>query len=542
MIKPESNAPASMQPWVRTTDKQLERLEAVVERIDSTLNANSTSVDQTQNQSLANTFTFTPTADGGTVANSSGMNFTGPLTAEGSVSVAGSIVVGNPARQELDPVTGNPIGTLPNFRVNSGSYQVNPVTQAEYYTSGNLKVVDTFLDVNAYGAINGDGLAITLSNEGQTERANIQILGVTGDGTTAVYQIANNPSNVATYTAGKYVNITGVIPSVYNGSNMIITSVNTSVSPMTFSIASAATGAYTSGGYVTINQSNSIYEGKLSVRGPAPDYTGVTVEQDGVYLGASGGDPALATTYMDLNGFTGPNVTVDQAVIGGTRLFISSTAPTAVNDGDIWIDKSATPALTSLNLQNAGDNIYISNNPGGSLGPGNGVILAPQMVFATADSATSSSSSLISAFPSANDVLSNLEPNKIYRVRGKYFINFSFSVNAGNVNIKYAFSAAPSSMKYSFKSYAQTPATNTTRVGTATIDTFPVLFNLSSSAAYVVEVDGYFITNATSYSTFTPQFNCTATPGTFANIQTGSWLELEKIGNASQSLIAGNWA
>jgi hypothetical protein len=76
------------------------------------------------------------------------------------------------------------------------------------------------------------------------------------------------------------------------------------------------------------------------VQGPAPDYTGVTIEQDGVFIGTNGGDPNIAVARLDSTGLTAPSAFIDQAVINGTRLFISSTAPTAVNDGDIWIDKS----------------------------------------------------------------------------------------------------------------------------------------------------------------------------------------------------------
>jgi hypothetical protein len=340
MIKPESNAPSPMKPWVRVTDNQLTKLETRIAKVENTINGGNASIDYKQNQNLNNTFSFTSLDDGSTVTNAGSMNFTAPVTTEGKLSIAGSLIVGDPSRKDYDPTTGLPIASIPNLEIIAGWQEVNPVTETEYYTSGQLNTTDTFLNMDAYGIIHGDGLQIVLANDGQTERQNIAILGVVGDGTNATYQIENNASNVATYTAGKYVNITGVIPSDYNGANLLITSVNTGVSPMTFTILNTSTTAYTSGGYVTINQANSIYEGKLSVQGPSPDYYGVTVEQDGVYLGSNGGDPSLATTKLELAGVTAPSAFVDQAVINGTRLFISSTPPTAVNDGDIWIDKA----------------------------------------------------------------------------------------------------------------------------------------------------------------------------------------------------------
>lgn len=359
MIKPESNAPASMKPWVRTTDKQIEELETAVSKITSALNNNTAGIDHEQNQSLSNTFSFTPLDDGSTVTNSQAMNFTGPVTTESDISIAGSLVVGDPSRQEYDPLSGEAIGSIPNLEVISGQLEINPITEIEYYTTGQLNMTDTSFNVDSYGLIHGDGLQITLANDGNAERQNIEILGATGTGTDETFQIANNASNVAVYTAGRYVNITGIDPVGYNGSNLLITSVNTGVSPMTFTIAGTETAAYVAGGYVTINEANSIYEGKLTVQGPSPDYTGVTVSQGGVFVGSNGGDPALSDVVLDSTGLTAPSAFIDQAVINGTRLFISDTAPTAVNDGDIWIDKAgiftqgssyALPTATSTTL------------------------------------------------------------------------------------------------------------------------------------------------------------------------------------------------
>jgi len=340
MIKPESNAPASMKPWVRTTDKQIEELETAVSKITNTLNAGNSSIDHEQNQSLSNTFSFTPLDDGSTVTNSQAMNFTGAITSESDISIAGSLIVGDPSRQQYDPLSGEATGSIPNLEVISGQLEINPVTEVEYYTTGKLNMTDTSFNVDAYGLIHGDGLQIVLANDGNAERQNIEILGATGTGTAETFQIANNTSNVAIYTAGKYVNITGVDPVGYNGSNLLITSVDTGISPMTFTVTGTESGAYVGGGYVTINQANSTYEGKLSVQGPAPDYTGVTIEQDGVFIGSNGGDPNIAIARLDSTGLTAPSAFIDQAVINGTRLFISPTAPTAVNDGDIWIDKT----------------------------------------------------------------------------------------------------------------------------------------------------------------------------------------------------------
>jgi len=71
--------------------------------------------------------------------------------------------------------------------------------------------------------------------------------------------------------------------------------------------------------------------------------------------------------------------------------------------------------------------------------------------------------------------------------------------------------------------------------------TISVTATLAGSTQLVTELDGYFVTHATLASTLTPQFSCTATSGSSAVIQAGSWFEIEKLGTASQTLIAGNW-
>jgi hypothetical protein len=337
-----------MKPWVRVTDNQIEELQSGLARLESLITSSSENIDYELNQGITDTFTFTPLEDGSTQSSAGAVNFTGAITSESDISLAGSLIVGDPSRQEYNPVTGEPIALIPTLEVISGKSEINPITELEYYKTGQLNINDTSLNVDAYGVIHGDGLQITLVNDGQLERNNIAILGATGNGTSQTFQIANNSSNVALYTAGKYVDISGIDPSGYNGDNLLIVSVNTGVSPMTFTVAGETSATYVAGGYVTINQANSIYEGKLSVQGPAPAYTGVTVDQNGVHVGTNGGDPAVSNVTLDSTGLTAPNAFIDQAIINGTRFFISDTPPTAVNDGDIWLDRSGSIQLPSV--------------------------------------------------------------------------------------------------------------------------------------------------------------------------------------------------
>jgi len=167
MIKPESHAPSPMKPWVRTTDSQIQQIESNVARIQSVLDATSTNIDYELNQGLSNTFEFTPLEDGSTQASAGDINFTGAITSESDISVAGTLLVGDPARQEFDPTTGDAIGSIPTLEVVAGELQVNPITEVEYYTAGQINTTDTSFDLNGYGLITGDGMQLTLSNNGQ---------------------------------------------------------------------------------------------------------------------------------------------------------------------------------------------------------------------------------------------------------------------------------------------------------------------------------------------------------------------------------------
>lgn len=343
MIKPESNAPSPMQPWVRTTDEQIAALEAQVAQLAS-LSGVATSPDHEQNRGISDTFSFTELSDGTLQASSAAMSFSGSVEAQAGVAVDGTLAVGNLQRQEFNPITGEAIGSIPNFEVTAGQYGNNPVTEVEYYTDGKLNVTDTTLNVNGYGQINGDGLAVTLMNSGAAERANVSIVTVSGTGTEATYQIENNATNIALYTPGKYVNVSGINPDVYNGENLLITSVDIVSSPMKFVVSSTATGAYVAGGYVTISQPNSLYEGKLSVMGPAPSYNGVTINSGGVFVGPDGGDPASYGSFMSQDEIYTPALATDNLAVNGYNIYVSATAPASPSNNDIWINPEAGKA------------------------------------------------------------------------------------------------------------------------------------------------------------------------------------------------------
>ena len=263
-------------------------------------------------------------------------------------------------------------------------------------------------------------------------------------------------------------------------------------------------------------------------------------------VGTSSADTSAALTINRTDSLT-TNIANVYVYSNNTRLYGTLT----LNGGTTTLAPLKLTAGTSLTtpvygaVEASTDTIYLTNNPGStSTGPGRGVVLAPQMVFSLANSSTSSSGSATSIFAAANDVLSVLEANKLYRFRAKYYSSFTYAGSAGAISIIFAFSNAPTAIKYSYKTYPQTAsfATSMTSFGTYSVTTAsPIMASQSSSGSWVTEIDGYFTTHATLTSTLTPQFSQNAVSST-GTMTAGSWFEVEKLGTATTTSIAGNWA
>ena len=249
-------------------------------------------------------------------------------------------------------------------------------------------------------------------------------------------------------------------------------------------------------------------------------------------------------TYVNAGnnlGWTGPYLPVSGGTMTGNITLEAGTTSVAPLTLDTTGVVLTTPSVGAVEVTS--DAVYVTNNPGTtSTGPGRGNILPKQMVFAQANS-TASTNTTVSAFASTYDVLSVLEPAKLYRFRAKYFSSFTYAGSAGAMNLLFGFSNAPTTFRYTFKTYPQTPGTSNTQQGAASVTTaITVVPSQSTAGTWVTEIDGYFTTHATLTSTFTPQFAGTASNSSTYTIQTGSYLELEKLGSSTTAVVAGNWA
>ena len=369
---------------------------------------------------------------------------------------------------------------------NSGSVTIDVGVKSGFGTLGAINIGTTNAGVITVGSFSSTSLLLGASASSPTSARNISIAGATGTTSTGSFQTTLNLNNWYAISAGGTA-------SVNLGGG--------------FSLGTGGTSTISIGSWNNNSGTQTI--------------------------GIGTGNGTSTTT---LNGTT--TLTGALTLATGT----ASLAPLKLAAGT----NLTTPVYGAVEAVT--DAVYITDNPGStSTGPGRGVVLPKQMVFsqANASAGPSTSSVTVSAFAAANDVLSVLEPAKLYRFRAKYFISTSFSSGIYTMALLHTFSNAPASIKYSFKTYPQTVGTTMKAMGVVSAVTFdPLNGTQSASGTWVVEVDGYFTSHATLTSTLTPQvqINPSAGGNNGATVQAGSWFEIEKLGTSTQTLIAGNWA
>jgi hypothetical protein len=367
----DSNAPSDMQPWVRQTEAEIEALKNTVKNLVNQLNQSGARVDSLLNSSLDNTFNFNPQQDGSTIATAGTIDFDGTVSTLQPLNVEHSLVVGQRTElieafdEEIGETVFGTTGSSPYIEIAPGSLAVNPVTQQDFYTPGTFKINDTSIDINGYGQISGDGLAITLNNPSNVAGYRAEIVDVTsgviyqdnpaleeGDPEdeilVTIYEIADSPESREVIAVGNYINITGCEPEELNESNALIVEIDLLPDEyLKFKILKdSSTITYVSGGEVSSNKPDEVYESTLSVRGPGGinDHFGATVSPSGISVGPDGGNLDEAFSLLNKDGLITSSVTALEALsVNSTRVFIQSEEPEDPVDGDLWID-SRNPA------------------------------------------------------------------------------------------------------------------------------------------------------------------------------------------------------
>jgi hypothetical protein len=390
-------------------------------------------------------------------------------------------------------------------------------------------------------------------------------LTIAGSGGTNGYFLSTNGSGVISWAAATgalgYIGSTQTTASAATTISLGLASVSTSPGGAVSFIGGATTNATGTGGNVTITG------------GAATTGTNTTTGGNVIISGGASNTSSGVGGYVQINAGlgSGPSNSGDSNIYIGdlartTRITIGQSTNTVSFPGKISFDGgSGYNLLTSINapgvlsvdnssLQmnfNANQALYASGAfeyntnifRGFQTSTGAGRVPVIHSVFSLANS-TSSTNTTQSVFAAANDVLSSLEAARLYRFKAQYYSSFTYSSGfSGAININFAFSQTPTAIKYSFKTYPQTAGTTVTQQGASSVATATTIVpSQSASGTWITEIEGYFTTHATLVSTFTPQFICTATTNSSAIMTAGSWLEVEKLGTSTQTLIAGNWA
>jgi len=423
------------------------------------------------------------------------------------------------------------VSTGSRTAANTGNLQIQTGTATTSGSSGFM-----YLDVGSVNSGQTNGIISIGSSPYALSNGNVKSLYLgNSSSTTTVYGTLVVPSTINTSLSST---IKPVAVSGTSGYSLTIAGGNTS---NTNGIAGdlnltggAATDAFglTTGGtvYVTGGSANtsSAVGGSVVINGGLA--SGSSANGNGsVYIGSGNTE----TIQIGTNG--GPPIYIDNLYQPAYRAYINVVGVLTLNNSSY--NQGASNPVGSL--VHTGQ-IYQGNQ----FTSGTTYIPNTHLVFSQANSSSSNTTTAVNIFAAANDVLGSLEPAKLYRFKAKIYSTLSYGGTASGISIIFGFSNAPTVTKYTFTTYPTTTGTATTSRGVSTTNAATTIVpSVATSGTWVTDIDGYFQTHAVSNATFTPQFACTTSAGgTSATINTGSYIEIEKLGASGSTKIAGNWA
>ena len=175
---------------------------------------------------------------------------------------------------------------------------------------------------------------------------------------------------------------------------------------------------------------------------------------------------------------------------------------------------------------------------------GRGVVLAPQLVRLNADRVKATNNTTLEAiFDPASDAIT-LTANTLYYFRGTYLVSKSATGTAGGVTVGFLFSNLQQQIGYTSIGHTQASGTAQTTIYNTAATSVTATATATGVTPYVVMVEGWFKSNATTGGTLTPAFAQSQTGSTVApTAQQNSWFMLYPMSsNISATNIAGNWA
>ena len=365
---------------------------------------------------------------------------------------------------------------------------------------------------------------------------------------------------------GYYIDISAGGSSV--GTNLVgggsgFTGAGTSITNITgaasnaMTITSAASGngnlnLYAAGtGNVNIGSTSGSGGGSGTISIQPTTTSGATGGSLLLYAGASsnaagvGGDVNVAGG-AGTSGSTGGAVSIrggsgNGSGDGNVYIGTSNTAAVALGNGsNVYLGSNATLQASPITGQLEYDTDKFYGTPNGN--NSRGFIPAIHMVFANANSSATTSTTSVSPFAAANDVLSGLDAAKLYYFKGSYYLTSTFTSGTATVNMGFTFSNAPTKISYKFTTYPQTPGTTISRIGVVSSAlTTAVTPAITATISYVVDFEGFFYTNATTGGTIAP-FIAMSTTGSSTVATEFSYIQIQKIGSTGTAKIAGAWA
>lgn len=423
--------------------------------------------------------------------------------------------------------------TAINIGATTGTLTLNNPTIATSVTSGTLALFNTGLTGTL--SIGGAAGTINIGASTTTKAINIGTATTTGNSSTIRIGTAQAATTSDIYLQG----------AIYVGKDVSGTGNQTGYSTTivaTGVVATGATGDATAGSLSITSGGASL--SNISNPGTA---TSGNITMDVGSSTTTGGTPLYGTiTIGQFNasavniGRSGVTTTINGSIVANTAA-TSTTSQLRLVTGTVPTTASQQFGMISADAES----IQLATTKTTGAGAGFGFIRAPQMVYAIANSGAATTSTPVSPFASTNDVLSSLEVNKYYRFRGVYYVTSTFTSGTATIQLAFAFSNAPVTFKYNYKTHKSTGVTAFDLAGISTTNAATtVSAAVTATATYAIQFEGFFTSNATTASTLTPQFQMSTTgSSTIATI--GSFFEIEKLnstGATTPGLIAGNWA
>ncbi len=248
----------------------------------------------------------------------------------------------------------------------------------------------------------------------------------------------------------------------------------------------------------------------------------------GYYIDISAGGASAGTNLVGGSSFTGGTLTSDLILAAGS----ASVEPLRFQTN------SATPTVTAGAWDYDGDIFYATTS-----GTATGRLMVPAnaVVFSNANATAATTNSSQSIFQAGARALT-LEAAKTYYFRLNLGVNFTFSAVPAAIQLVPTFSQTPVAINYSavFASGTSGGVQSFRTTSTSAVSVSPTLSASVTGATILVE--GFFRSNATTGGTVEFKYQISTGGGSSATAQTGSLLEIRKIGTGAPGIIAGAWA